>query len=169
MPSYHYGSSSYGGQRRRRRAPRGSRVLAVLALFILAAGLGFGIYKGVGLARRWVHEVMDDPVPTKTDESPAPEESTEEEKDYGALIRTADGMAVQYDYDGAIALLQQAEGYGKNEQLSAALTRLNRGFRCSNPSRWSRRRYRKLTGNLRSFPRNAGSRDACIFPNPTAR
>ena len=109
MPSYHYGSSSYGGQRRRRRAPRGSRVLAVLALFILAAGLGFGIYKGVGLARRWVHEVMDDPVPTKTDESPAPEESTEEEKDYGALIRTADGMAVQYDYDGAIALLQQAE------------------------------------------------------------
>ena len=124
MPSYHYGSSSYGGQRRRRRAPRGSRVLAVLALFILAAGLGFGIYKGVGLARRWVHEVMDDPVPTKTDESPAPEESTEEEKDYGALIRTADGMAVQYDYDGAIALLQQAEGYGKNEQLSAALTRL---------------------------------------------
>ncbi|MBQ6294175.1 MAG: polysaccharide deacetylase [Lachnospiraceae bacterium] len=124
MPSYHYGSSSYGGQRQRRRTPRGSRVLAVAALCILAGGIVFGIVKGVGLVRRWVHEVMDDPQATKTGESLIPGESTEDETDYSALIRSADAMALQYDYDGAIALLQEVEGYEKNEQLSAALTRL---------------------------------------------
>ena len=122
MPSYHYGSSSNGGARRR-RTPQGSRVLAVLALIVLAAGIGFGIYKGVGLARRWVHEVMDDPVPTGTGGSDAGE-GTEAETDYVELIRKADEKAAQYDYEGAIALIQQTDGYDKNEQLSEALSRL---------------------------------------------
>lgn len=124
MPANRYGRLSSGGQRRRRRTPGGSRVLAVLALLVLAAGICFGIYKGVGLVRRWVHEVMDDPVPTGTDGSLAPGESTEEAADYGDLIRMADGKAVQYDYDAAIAMLQQVEGYEKNAQLSAAVSRL---------------------------------------------
>ena len=124
MPSYHYGSSSYGGQRRRRRTPRGSRVLAVLALLVLAAGIGFGIYKGIGLVRSWVHEVMDDPAPTGTGDSLTPDEGTGDAADYSVLIRSADEKAAQYDYDGAIAMLQQVEGYEKNAELSAALSRL---------------------------------------------
>ena len=123
MPPIHYGSSSYGGKRRR-RAPQGRRVLAVLALLVLAVGIGFGIYKGIGLARKWVHEVMDDPEPTNTAESPGPGESTANEPDYAALIRMADEKAAQYDYDGAIALLQESGGDGKNEELSAAISRL---------------------------------------------
>lgn len=124
MPTYRYGNGLYGGKKRRRRAPFGSRMLAILVLLLLAGGIGFGIYKGVDLARRWVHEVMDDPEPSGTAETLPAEESTEAVQDYGALIHAADGMAVQYDYDGAIALLQQVEGYEKNAQLSAAVKRL---------------------------------------------
>ena len=125
MPSNRYGSISPGGRRRRRRALRGSRVFALLALILLAAGIGFGIYKGIGLVRNWVHEVMDDPAPTGIAESDETgESSAAAEKDYGLLIAAADGMAAQYDYDGAIALLQRIEGYEKHTQLSAAISRL---------------------------------------------
>ena len=124
MPTNRYGRISSGGQRR--RAPRGNRVLAVLVLVLLAAGIGFGIYKGVGWVRAWVHEVMDDPVPSGQagpQESGAAE-STEDERDYTRLVLAADEKAAQYDYDGAIAMLQQVDGYEKIEQLSAALKRL---------------------------------------------
>lgn len=126
MPANRYGRLSSGGQRRRRRAPGGSRVLAVLALLVLAGGIIFGIYKGVGWVRAWVRDVMDDPVPTGQ-AGPTGEdvpETTEDAADYSALIRAADEKAVQYDYDGAIALLQQVDGYEKNEQLTAAISRL---------------------------------------------
>ena len=125
MPANRYGRLSSGG-RRRRRTPGGSRVLAVAALLILAAGIIFGIYKGIGWVRAWVHEVMDDPAPTgqAATQDVDVTETTEDNADYTALIRAADEKAVQYDYDGAIALLQQVDGYDKNEQLTAAIGRL---------------------------------------------
>ena len=129
MPANRYGRLSSGGQRRRRRAPGGSRVLAVLALLVLAGGIIFGIYKGVGWVRAWVRDVMDDPVPTGQ-AGPTGEdvpETTEDIADYSALIRAADEKAVQYDYDGAIALLQQVDGYEKNEQMTAAISRPGTG------------------------------------------
>ena len=136
MPTYHYGNRVYRSSRRshRRRQPSSGpskKILSIVLIVLLAAGAGFGIYKGVGAVRNWVHSVMDDdpssPETGAAQASGSAQESEAEsiEADYSPLIKTADAMALQYDYDGAIALLKQVEGYENSRQLSEAISRLN--------------------------------------------
>ncbi len=127
MPEYRYGSRARGAQKRvRKRSPAANRVLAVLALVLLTAGIGFGIYKGIGFVRKWVHDVMeDDPAPTSWDiEGTTAAESDAEPVDYSVLIDAAFARAEQYDYDGAIAMIKQVDGYDKDAKLADALYRL---------------------------------------------
>ena len=133
MPTYHYGSSSYGAssRRRRRRPSGGRRVFLVIFLILLAGAIGFGVYKGIGFVRAWVREVMEDDPPSTKAEAEQPETGSAESKtaetagpDYSLLIEEADRQAAQYDYDRAIELLKQVEGYEQNAQLSKAVSRL---------------------------------------------
>ena len=126
MPTYRYGSRARGAQKRsRRRTPAVNRILAIFALVLLTAGIGFGIYKGIGAVRKWVHDVMeDDPAPTYDAEISSTEENSTEPADYSVLIDAAFAKAEQYDYDGAISLIKQVEGYEKNASLADALYRL---------------------------------------------
>lgn len=130
MPTYHYGSSSYGSSSRRgrRRPSGGGRVFLVIFLILLAGGIGFGVYKGVGFVRAWVREVMEDEAPSTEAEQIHSDGGENETKtagpDYSKLIAEADRLAAQYDYDRAIDRLRQVEGYEQNAQLSRAVSRL---------------------------------------------
>ena len=126
MPQYRYGSRARGAKKRsRRKSPGAGRLLAIFALILLTCGTIFGIYKGIGFVRKWVHEVMEDEtVSSREAEGQTAEESAEAPADYSVLIENAYARAEQYDYDGAIAMIKQVDGYDKDAKLADTLYRL---------------------------------------------
>lgn len=132
MPTYRYGDRK-DSRRSRRHRPLSSffgRALAVFVLILFAGGIGFGIYKGIGLVKAWVDDVMEDTQPYQEEAISPPTagqasaETGKVKKDFSALIDAANEMTLQYDYDGAIALLKQTVSYEGSEQLQEAVSRL---------------------------------------------
>ena len=93
----------YRGRRRRNDRLRIGILIAAIVL-IVGAGVFFGV--------RFLFQ-RTEPVEPAVPEGPSAQE----------ILEKADRLALQYDYDGAIALVKTYEGYGENEQLTEALSR----------------------------------------------
>lgn len=110
-------------QKKKHRKAILMRVLLGLVLLAMAVGIFYGIravYRGI---HGWVDSVMNDPLLESSTLSPdnIPARTTTAvqtpQERYREELAQAEALALSYDYDGAIALLQGIKGYGETDYL----------------------------------------------------
>ncbi|MBP3728713.1 MAG: polysaccharide deacetylase [Lachnospiraceae bacterium] len=113
-------------RQRRRRKAIALRILTGIVVAGLATGLFFAVraaYRGI---RGWVDSVMNDPLLETTTRSASTEASTvpptteDEKARYAQLLNQAEELALSYDYDGAMALIQSHGEFGRSAALQEA-------------------------------------------------
>lgn len=119
---------NYSGIERKRRKRRRNRTLHTFLLYILLvliiAAVAFGVYSLI--------KFLENKTPPADNQNPSITESTEvassppqtavsEEVEIAELISQADRLALGYDYDAAIELLQQNENYAASPEFAEAI------------------------------------------------
>lgn len=103
------------------------RIMVGLILLALAAGLFFGIRAAYRKIHGWVDSVMNDPLLESTASAgnstltPATTVSRDPEIRYAAELEHAEKLALYYDYEGAITLLQDIPSYADEPYLKSVV------------------------------------------------
>ena len=101
-------------QRKKRRAAKVRRFLYILLFVLIIAGIGAAVGIGIHNVRAGKQKIR-----AEKEAEIAAEEA--EIIRHRALIAEADALALQYDYDGAIALLKSVPDYDKDSELVDAI------------------------------------------------
>ncbi len=114
-------------KKRRRRQAILMRILVGIVLAGLLVGLFFGVRSAYRRIRGWVDSVMNDPLLESSSvaetTSHVPVETTtvlsadDETVRYAEVLAEASRIAAYYDYDGAIACLQNEKDYARSDLL----------------------------------------------------
>lgn len=111
-------------ERRRRRLrqqklKRQRRKRGMIMLFAAAVVLVIAIAAGVAA----VNKIRVDVENKRIEEEKKEKEKQKKEQQRKELLTQAETIAMGYDYDGAIALLQTVEGYEKDEEITGLISR----------------------------------------------
>ena len=119
-----YRSPRYEEERKRkRRKAILMRILVALVLCGILTALFFGVRAAYRRIRGWVNSVMNDPLLETTEAASTaaretiPLETEDPVTRYAAELRTAEKLALSYDYDAAVSLVQSLPGYSNSDEL----------------------------------------------------